>query len=112
MYATDIIKDQVVELSPTGKWIRQIGRTGSGPAEFSSPRGVSIDSSDNLFVDDTGNNRIEELSTSGMFMSEWAGPTDIPFGPHTEMVLDANGYVYVSLRSLVLRTCWLQTGCP
>jgi DNA-binding beta-propeller fold protein YncE len=111
VYATDLIKDRVVELSPTGTWIRQIGHTGSAPAEFSSPAGVSIDSSGNLFVDDPGNNRIEELSANGVFMSEWAGPSDVPFDPHTEMALDANGHVYVSLGSLVLRTCLLRTGC-
>ena len=72
---------------------------------------MAIDSSGNMFVDDTDNNRIEELSANGVFVSEWAGPTDSPFDPHTEMALDANGHVYVSLGSLVLRTCLLRTDC-
>ena len=49
------------------------GDGGSGPAaELTGPKGVAVDASGNLYIADTGNNRIRELSAQGV-MSTLAG---------------------------------------
>jgi DNA-binding beta-propeller fold protein YncE len=37
------------------------GSEGSGNGEFKDPSGVAIDSSDNVYVADMGNNRIQKF---------------------------------------------------
>jgi DNA-binding beta-propeller fold protein YncE len=39
------------------------GSFGSGPGQFNAPEGVAVDGSGNVFVADSGNNRIVELAT-------------------------------------------------
>lgn len=40
----------------------QWGSLGSGNGQFNSPRGMAVDSSGNVYVADTGNNRIQKFS--------------------------------------------------
>ncbi len=68
VYVADYNNGRIEELSSTGTWLASIGSKGSTGGAFSSPQGVTIDSSGNLWVADYGNNRIQELSSSGTFL--------------------------------------------
>jgi tripartite motif-containing protein 71 len=45
--------------------VKTIGSLGSGDGQFEEPGGIAVDSSDNVFVSDTLNNRIQEFDSSG-----------------------------------------------
>jgi RHS repeat-associated protein len=68
VYVADYGNSRIEELSSTGTWLASIGSKGSIGGNFSSPEGVTIDSSSDIWVADYGNNRIQELSPSGTFM--------------------------------------------
>lgn len=50
----------------SSKW----GITGSGAGQFMGANGVALDSSGNVFVADTGNNRIQKFDTGGKFTTK------------------------------------------
>ena len=46
---------------------------GSGDGQLSSPRGVAVDSSGNLYVADNGNDRVQKFDENGGFLDKWGG---------------------------------------
>jgi YD repeat-containing protein len=68
VYVADDGNSRIEEFSPAGAWIASIGSKGAAGGDFSSPQGVTIDSSGDVWVADYANNRIQELSPSGTFM--------------------------------------------
>ena len=48
-----------VKISPDGHWLKAVGTNGSGPNQFSTPHTIAVDASDNIYVGDRGNNRIQ-----------------------------------------------------
>jgi YD repeat-containing protein len=47
------------------------GHAGSGNGEFNDPTGLTFDSAGDLWVTDTGNNRVQEISPEGTYMSQF-----------------------------------------
>jgi DNA-binding beta-propeller fold protein YncE len=48
--------------------LAQVGSVGTGAGQLTSPSGVAIDGAGNLYVADTGNNRISEFAPNGTFI--------------------------------------------
>jgi sugar lactone lactonase YvrE len=75
------------------------GDGGAGPlAELTSPQGVAVDGSDNVYIADTGNNRIRKLSQG--YISTLAGETGSSFngdGPAATATLGAPAGVAADL---------------
>jgi|GEM_PF-2377595 len=70
---------------------------GSGPGEFSSPYGISIDSHDNLYVADTSNQRVQRRSVDGQWTcwgSGGSGPGQ--FASPAGLAADGEGNLYVA----------------
>jgi len=42
---------------------------------FNLPLGIALDSSDNIYISDYGNDRIQKLNNSGELLEVWGGPT-------------------------------------
>jgi hypothetical protein len=78
VYVPVVPKNEVLEYNPTGELLNTF-TGGSGVGSLKGPTAVAIDASGNLWVADTGNNRIEELSPAdapvpgGEIPSEGAG---------------------------------------
>lgn len=53
-----------------GKKIMEWGKLGKGPGEFNWPEGICIDKDDNIYVADTGNDRVQKFDPSGKFLME------------------------------------------
>ena len=70
-----------------------IGSLGSANGEFNGPCGIAIDSTGNIFVADTGNNRIQEFDSSGNYSSTYNAPLETnSFIPFAIAINSQNGY--------------------
>jgi DNA-binding beta-propeller fold protein YncE len=78
IFVSDQEEEQVYEVSLEGALIRAIGvaaKAGSGPGEFWHPAGLACDrASSDLYVADKGNNRVQEVNMSGVFLEPSARP--------------------------------------
>ena len=63
--------NRVVKFTGDGTFIMEWGRKGSGPAEFSEPHTIAMDSQGRLFVGDRENNRIQIFDQDGHYLDEW-----------------------------------------
>ena len=81
-----------------GTFIRTWGTEGSANGQFNAPFGVGIDSSGNVYVTDSGNNRIQKFKNNGTFIRTWGtegsanGQFEFPEG----IALDKSGKVFVA----------------
>ena len=55
------------------RFLQSIGSPGSGPGQFLNPRGISVDPDGNLYVADTGNDRIQKFNEDGYYVKEIGG---------------------------------------
>lgn len=76
-------------------------------AQLRSPYGVAVDAADNLYIADTGNNRIRKVTADGMIttvagnggersLGDGGSATDAQFSNPWDVAVDADGNVYVS----------------
>ena len=63
--------NRVVKFDRNGKFIKEWGRKGSGPGEFSEPHTIAMDSRGRLFVGDRENNRIQIFDPNGKFLRQF-----------------------------------------
>lgn len=74
------------------------GTFGTGEVEFKRPVELAIDSSDNLYVADTDNNRVQVLNVNGTFITQFGNEGPIQERLQNPIGIDVNshGDVYVS----------------
>jgi len=104
------------EPSPTflDKW----GSEGPAERQFKAPNGVAVDNAGNVFVVDTGNDRVQKFDSDGNFLLMWGwgvrtgestfqicpsncqagiiGSGDGQFSKPSDVAVDYSGYVYVT----------------
>jgi len=69
VWVTNNERDLVEKFSQTGALLATYGSIGSAERQFSGPWGIAVDPRNgNVYVSDQGNNRIQELSSSGAFI--------------------------------------------
>ena len=83
---------------PCGTFLLTWGvRSGTGNGQFNIPEGVATDESGNVYVADTGNQRIQKFDADGNFLTTWGsegsgnGQFEGPVGVATDG--SGNGYV-------------------
>jgi sugar lactone lactonase YvrE len=82
---------RILKFSKDGKFMKSIGKKGTGPGEFDQPHALAFDSKGRLIVGDRGNNRIQILDQDGKFISETA-----EFGRPSGIWVDKNDVIYVA----------------
>ena len=108
--------DRVSYFDPTGTYLGTWGNTGSGNGSFSDPQGIAVDSTGNVYVADTGNNRVQKFTSSGGWLASWDSTMGID-NP-LEIAIDASDKVWVVDGASVSRysgtgtllTSWLSGG--
>jgi RHS repeat-associated protein len=74
LYVTDTGNNRVEYFEAwgkeSGKYIGQFGKTGSGPGEFTEPKGIAVDTHGNVWVVDSGNGRVQEFSPKGRYLGQ------------------------------------------
>jgi len=65
---------------------------------FDGPGGVAVDPAGNIYVADTGHNRIQKLTADGGFVTGWgsAGSGEGEFSAPEFLAVDPAGYLYVA----------------
>jgi DNA-binding beta-propeller fold protein YncE len=74
-----------------GKFLRTIGRAGTGPGEFRTPHALELDSQGRLIVADRHNHRIQILTKDGKFVGEYDD-----FGRTSGLAIDRNDVIYTT----------------
>ena len=75
----------------TGKFLRVIGKAGTGPGEFRTPHALEFDSQGRLIVADRHNHRIQILTKDGKFILEYRD-----FGRVSGLAIDKNDVIYTA----------------
>jgi hypothetical protein len=65
--------NRIAKFTKDGDFVKTWGQTGSGQGQFNKIRGISADAAGNLYVADSGNNRIQVFDGDGAFKSQIAG---------------------------------------
>jgi DNA-binding beta-propeller fold protein YncE len=74
-----------------GKFLRTIGKTGTGPGEFRTPHALEFDSMGRLIVADRHNHRVQILTKDGRFVREYDD-----FGRSSGLAIDRNDTIYTA----------------
>ncbi|MHB8241068.1 MAG: RHS repeat-associated core domain-containing protein [Solirubrobacteraceae bacterium] len=98
VYISDREANQIDMFSLTCGNRKTFGSSGSGPGGLSGPESVAIDPSENVWVTDTGNNRVEEFSPEGTYITSFSkigadqlsAPTGIAFD-HGDLYITDKG---------------------
>ena len=107
-----------------------IGSSGIASGQFNNPQGIAVDSSNNVWVADSGNSRVEEFNSSGSFLNGLGagyngvpgsiGSTSADYGglSHpSDIAVTSNGPIWVTNTSMnyvavfnsnLTMTCWLH----
>ncbi|GEM_PF-231584 len=74
------------------------GTAGTGNGQFNAPADVAVDASGNVYVLDSGNDRVEKFDKAGTFLLAWgtAGTEDGQFSQPKGLAVDSSGNVYVA----------------
>ncbi|MFD2170479.1 S-layer homology domain-containing protein [Tumebacillus lipolyticus] len=108
VYVADSRNDRIQKLDVSAggagvwsEWKRNSGGAGSALGEFNRPARVSVDSSGNVYVADTGNHRIQKLDVSAGGTGVWSEWTDAGsalgvFSSPTDVVVDSRGNAYAA----------------
>jgi tripartite motif-containing protein 71 len=102
-YVADADHNRVLVYGPEGSLQQRWGAgggdgaAGAEPGQFDHPEGLAVDAAGDVYVADTGNDRVVELSASGGVLAEWGsqGTGDGRFRSPTGLAVDAAGNVYV-----------------
>ncbi|TGE27495.1 DUF7619 domain-containing protein [Hymenobacter metallicola] len=85
----------VRKYSPAGDSLTQIGGVGAAPGQLQQPEGVAVDAAGNIYVADTGNNRLQKLSASGQVQWVYAPSGTQALVQPSDVKLAPDGSVYV-----------------
>ena len=76
----------------SGTFLYKFGKKGYQDGEFKTPHGLLVDSSENLLVCDSGNNRVQQFTLDGRF----TGKTIIRLSDPTSITTAPNGRILVT----------------
>ncbi|WP_053368270.1 6-bladed beta-propeller [Bacillus sp. FJAT-27245] len=68
VYMTDIKTSKAYVFDLTGKLLLEVGKPGTGDGELNAPNGITADDEGNVYVVDTGNQRVQIFDSKGKFL--------------------------------------------
>jgi tripartite motif-containing protein 71 len=103
VYVADTNNNRVMVYGSTGSLLAKWGagggdgQAGSNDGEFDTPTALAVDLQGDVYVADSGNDRIQKLSPDGGFLAQWGvrGGRDGRFRTPTAVAVDAQRRVYV-----------------
>ena len=90
--------DHIKKFDSNGNFITKWGNNGTGNGEFDRPEDIAVDSQDNVYVAEWGNNRIQKFDSNGNFITKWGteGIGDGQFAYPIGIGIDSSDSVYVA----------------
>ena len=79
----------------TGAFVRTWGSQGTSAGQFQYPWGTAVDSSGNVYVADTYNNRVQKFSSAGVYLSQFTGGGAGAFNGPRALDIATNGEMFV-----------------
>jgi sugar lactone lactonase YvrE len=73
------INARVAKVAPDGTWLASFGGPGAEPGQLNTPHSIAIDNSDNIYVADRGNRRVQVFDTAGKLLRVIT--IDVPYDP-------------------------------
>jgi DNA-binding beta-propeller fold protein YncE len=68
VYLTDIQTNKAYVFDLDGKLLLEVGKPGMGDGELNAPNGITADAEGNIYVVDTGNQRVQIFDNNGKFV--------------------------------------------
>ncbi len=103
VYASDTLGQRIQKFTPDGVFVASFGDEGAGPGQFEYPTGLAyapgaVVGSGNLYVADSQNNRVQKLTTDGVFAIKWGteGTGAGQFSNPSSVEVGLNGEVFVA----------------
>ena len=106
VYVADTNNNRIQKFDPQGNFITYIGASApnasSANGSFSSPYAVAIDGTGNVYVADTGNNRVQKFDPQDNFITYIgasapnASSANGSFNQPSGVAVDSSGYVWVA----------------
>jgi len=93
IYILDSQDNNIKMFKKDGSFAKCIGRQGQGPGEFVRPWTISI-IKDKIYVTDTGNRRIQVLSSEGNFIRSYKIPVEYGTG----LILDSKANLFLNTK--------------
>jgi NHL repeat len=90
-------QDQKKALAENYTFERSWGSKGAGSGQFMNPHSLAIDRFGNVYITDTGNNRVEKFASNGTLLGMWGskGNMDGHFNQLHDIAVDPSGnFVY------------------
>lgn len=98
VYVTDIQKSKVLIFDMEGNKVKEIGEPGMKEGQFRAPNAVTVDKDQNIYVVDTGNQRIQVFDKEGKFLriinGTTGGESSVFVNPRG-IGIDSRGIVYI-----------------
>jgi sugar lactone lactonase YvrE len=98
VWVADTGDNRLVEFSPDGTVVSTVGEPGSGPGQFGSPTAITIavtgPSAGDIYVADQDNNRVQEFSAGGAYVSsvQVATPDGVAIDPSGDLWVSSPSY--------------------
>jgi DNA-binding beta-propeller fold protein YncE len=71
--AVSEVRAQSLPLSPQLRVLFAFGTEGDQPGQLRNPQGIALDPEGNIYIADTGNNRIQKFDRHGVFLKQLGG---------------------------------------
>lgn len=71
LYVLDFGRDEVFILDRKGNFLSSFGSSGGGDGQFRGPSSIAFDSKGDMYVTDSGNNRIQKFNDKGVYAYSW-----------------------------------------
>jgi 4-amino-4-deoxy-L-arabinose transferase-like glycosyltransferase/streptogramin lyase len=122
IYVADTWNHRIVVLNSSGDVVREFGMFGDtadapdaspNPGSFFGPRAVAV-TGDEIFVVDTGNERVQVFAPDGTFLRSWGGNGNGPgqFVEPVGIVVGPDGRVYVADSGNARISVFQRDGTP
>lgn len=96
LFVTQMLGDQVYEITLDGQVVKTFGGSGSGNGQFKGPQYLAWDGANALFVSDFGNRRINKFDLDGNYVMSFGGhAADFAGLERPTGLLFADGVLYV-----------------